>query len=163
MSSSLQNSKTMLVAAIQKMAVGVKKRFAGKSIVLDGETVKADDVYAELVAFPDQVAAADDAHAQWTALLAGVRATQKDTITPRMAAMRRMLESFYGPENAALADFGLTPRKKPVRTVAVKQAAQVKGKATRLARHTMGSKQKKAIKGSTAASTAPASAAVKTG
>jgi hypothetical protein len=46
-----------------------------------------------------------------------------------------------------LADFGLTARAVPVRTPEQRTAAAAKAKATRAARHTMGSKQKAAIKG----------------
>ena len=57
-----------------------------------------------------------------------------------------------------LADFGLTARAKHVATPEEKIASAAKAKATRAARHTMGSKQKAAIKG-TVTPTAPTTAA----
>ena len=63
----------------------------------------------------------------------------------------------YGGDPAALADFGLPVRKKGVLTPAQKLASAAKARATRLARHTMGSKQKAAITGAPApAVTTPA-------
>jgi hypothetical protein len=56
----------------------------------------------------------------------------------------------YGARSQTLLDFGITPAKVPVRTAASKVAAAAKGAATRLARHTMGTKQKAAIHGTVA-------------
>ena len=49
------------------------------------------------------------------------------------------------------ADFGFAPRKKVVKTAATKANAATKAKATRAARHTMGSDQKKAVTGASTA------------
>jgi hypothetical protein len=65
-----------------------------------------------------------------------------------------LLVAFSGQLDT-LADFGLTMRSKPVMTPEERLAATAKAKATRAARHTMGSKQKAEIKG-TVAPTAPA-------
>ena len=46
-----------------------------------------------------------------------------------------------------LADFGINPKARAPLTVEAKAAAAAKRAATRAARHTMGSQQKKAIKG----------------
>jgi hypothetical protein len=46
-----------------------------------------------------------------------------------------------------LAEFGMTAPKKAERSAAVKAGAVAKNKATRVARHTMGKNQKKAVKG----------------
>jgi hypothetical protein len=54
----------------------------------------------------------------------------------------------YGSNPAVLSEFGLEARKKPgPRTVADKQAAVDQMLATRAARHVMGSRQRKQIKG----------------
>lgn len=59
-----------------------------------------------------------------------------------------------------LADFGLTPRKKPVVKAQTKATAAVKAKTTRDALGTKGTKQKKAAKAkATSAAAAPAATA----
>jgi hypothetical protein len=54
----------------------------------------------------------------------------------------------YGRNPAVLSEFGLTAKKQAgAKDVATKQAAIIQAKATRIARHTMGSRQKQKIKG----------------
>jgi hypothetical protein len=72
-----------------------------------------------------------------------------------MPALRIFMDAFVAFVKASfsnspdvLADFGLTPKKaKTPLTVEAKAAAAAKRKATRAARHTMGTKQKKGVKG----------------
>ena len=52
----------------------------------------------------------------------------------------------YGSSPAIMTDFGITIATPKVKTAAQKAAANLKAKATRAARHTMGSAQKAAIK-----------------
>ena len=61
--------------------------------------------------------------------------------------MKQGLLVAFGGQLDTLADFGLTARAKHVTTPEEKLAATDKAKATREARHTMGSKQRAAIKG----------------
>jgi hypothetical protein len=56
---------------------------------------------------------------------------------------------------AMLADFGFSPKKTVVKTVATKAEAATKAVATRQARHTMGSQEKKAVHGVLPAPTQP--------
>ena len=58
-----------------------------------------------------------------------------------------------------MADFGFTPPSRQVPDVATKAAAAEKRLATRVARHTMGTRQKAKVTGTTPAATAPAAAA----
>ena len=51
------------------------------------------------------------------------------------------------PNAVGLADFGLKPDKEPEKSVAVKAEAIAKAKATRDARHTMGKRQRKKVRG----------------
>jgi hypothetical protein len=62
-----------------------------------------------------------------------------------------------------LEDFTFVPRKaRTTTTSATKAEAAVKAKATRTARHTMGKQQKKAVKGTVAPATMPATPAAST-
>jgi hypothetical protein len=73
-----------------------------------------------------------------------------------VSGLRQALQLAYAGSIDTLADFGLKPRRHPApRTPEQKAAAVAKAKATRAARHTMGSKQKAKVKG-TVAPTAPA-------
>jgi hypothetical protein len=119
--------------------------------------------------------------AAWQAAVAAdiaERAKQKTF----MSGVRQSLFVAFGGAIDVLADFGLAPHKaRRALTPEEKQVAAAKGQATRAARHTMGKKQKKAVKGnvtgitvtvhsastvspaSTASSAAPASTTPHTG
>ena len=81
----------------------------------------------------------------------------------QMAALVAFVKVTFGNTPDVLADFGLKPNKaRTPLTISQKAAASAKRAATRAARHTMGPKQKKDIKGTVAptepeaASSAPA-------
>lgn len=78
--------------------------------------------------------------------------TQKSTHAKTaivLAALRSFLLGYFGKLAVTiLGDFGFNaPKTTPKKTVATKAAAVVKGKATRAARGTMGSVEKKSVKG----------------
>jgi hypothetical protein len=64
-----------------------------------------------------------------------------------MDAFVSFVKAAFGTQPDVLADFGLHPKARAQLTVEKKTAAAVKRKATRAARHTMGSKQRKRVKG----------------
>jgi hypothetical protein len=65
-----------------------------------------------------------------------------------VSGLRQALQVAFAGSIDTLADFGLKPRKaRAPRTPEQKAAASAKAKATRAARHTMGSKQKAMVKG----------------
>jgi hypothetical protein len=69
-------------------------------------------------------------------------------VLPLARAYANTLIAANGSASSVLADYGLTPRKARAPMTTDKQAAAVaKRNATRAARHTMGSVQKKAVKG----------------
>jgi hypothetical protein len=147
----------MLISALQKMQAGLENNLKGQTLQMNNAKVKVDDVISTIAAFLTQAAATDAANADWKKLLAAMTSTQKTSITPLMAGLARVLQASYGPQNPILAEFGLTPRRTPTRTLKGKTAGVAKSKATRVARNTMGSKQKKAIHG-TVPETTPAPA-----
>ena len=68
---------------------------------------------------------------------------QAGALLTLLAASEAFVRATVGSSPDPLHDFGLMPRKVPApRTAAQKAAAAVKGRATRAARHTMGSVQK---------------------
>ncbi|MDP9001721.1 MAG: hypothetical protein M3O46_16600 [Myxococcota bacterium] len=71
-----------------------------------------------------------------------------------MASLRIFMDAFvtfvkatFGNAPDVLADFGVHPKARTPLTVEAKAAAAAKRAATRAARHTMGAKQKKGVKG----------------
>jgi hypothetical protein len=98
-------------------------------------------------------------------------------LTPVLRALRQYVINVFGAASPVLADFGFAPSKLTTRTPEEKAAATAKAKATRAARHTMGTKQKKGVKGAvtgivvtpitapqpTAAPTVPSAPATSTG
>jgi hypothetical protein len=120
------------------------------SVSYGNETLKTADVIASLTAAN---AAADAAAAARTAWLARVQASHAQaTETQAMVAKvkKALLVKFAGqPE--VLGDFGLTERKPPTPLTTEQRAAAIaKAKATRAARKTMGSQQKKGVIGNVA-------------
>jgi hypothetical protein len=73
------------------------------------------------------------------------RRTWKDHRTTHRAFESFVRGAFTSAKQ--LAEFSLKPDKKPKKTVEVKAKAAEKAKATREARHTMGSRQKKKVRG----------------
>jgi hypothetical protein len=68
---------------------------------------------------------------------------------PVTKAFKRMVQGMFAQSPTVLADFGLTPAKVVTKSVATKTVAVAKAKATRAARHTMGSRQRAQIMGTT--------------
>ena len=76
------------------------------------------------------------------------RAANEDACQARCSDLTAAIKVLLGPESPSLVDFGITPNKpRRASTLAEKTEAAAKGKATRVARHTMGPKQKAAIHG----------------
>jgi hypothetical protein len=89
--------------------------------------------------------AATQAQASFHAATTAVRDQQKNLRQFRIGFRHFLENTFTDP--GILAEFGLTPRKVATKSSETKAAAAAKNVATRKARNTMGSKQKKAIKG----------------
>ena len=109
--------------------------------VLNARIASADAVASTRATWQGTVKADRDGRANNRAFVSGVR---------------QALQLAFAGSIEGLADFGLSPRKVPApRSPEEKAASVAKSKATRAARHTMGSKQKAQIKG-TVSTTAPA-------
>jgi hypothetical protein len=149
-----QNADTKLISGLQARLP------ATFTTTLSGQTFTLVQIVALLQARIDarnKVTSARGAYMLALAQLAALLAADKD---PTVALKRLLLAMFAGQADA-LADLGISEPKVTTRTVADKQAATEKAKATRAARHTMGPKAKLAVTGeNTPAAPAAASAAV---
>jgi hypothetical protein len=125
------------------------------TIAIDGETHKVSDVIAMYQACLDTRAALTTQRAQVKATLVS-RAIAEATRRAADRALKPWVINQYGAGSQQAHDFGFPPPKAPVRTVEEKSQAVARNHATRDARHTMGPKQKKGIKGTTIAPAAPA-------
>jgi hypothetical protein len=143
-----QSSDQNLVAGLTKHAStltsltfgGTQHPTAAILAVLNARIASADAVVSTRATWQSAVKADRDGRANTRAFVSGVR---------------QALQLAFAGSIDGLADFGLSPRKVPApRSPEAKVASVAKSKATRAARHTMGSKQKAMIKG-TVATTAP--------
>jgi hypothetical protein len=138
--------------AEQKIVTGLQKHEADlTSIVLAGTSYKTADIITIVQGLINSAQLVVSNRAAWQAsIVADENARAKNK--PFMSGLRAAIRAAYGGSIDVMADFGLTPRKTPaVRTPQEKAEATAKAKATRAARHTMGSKQKAQITGTSAA------------
>ncbi|HZU82318.1 MAG TPA: hypothetical protein VE987_05355 [Polyangiaceae bacterium] len=141
-------SRTQQQSADQALIDGLKKHEAIlASLLIGGTSYKTADIIATLQSRIDARNAAVSSRATWQAEVKADRDTRTKT-KALVSGLRQALAVMFAGSIDALADFGLKPRKARVVTPEQKQAAALKAKATRAARGTMGSQQKKAVKGS---------------
>jgi len=132
----------------EQLIAGMKKHLANAgSLAFAGATYTPAQIEASLQTLADLRTAVDVAKAASKAKVAAWKA-QSASLRSRMAAFEAFVKVTYGNSPDVLADFGLKPRKAAAPlTVEQKAAAAAKRAATRAARHTMGSRQKKSVKG----------------
>jgi hypothetical protein len=135
---------------LRLIASGAQTHFPSGQKTLAGQTLNLPTDLVNLIQTDiSNTDAADKARADWLAAVQ-VQTDSHDKLTPILRAFERMVLAQFGDTQDAastLADFGFAPQKVSVPTVETKAAAVEKSRATRAARHTMGPKQKSAIKG----------------
>jgi hypothetical protein len=152
------------VAAEQKLVDGLNKHAqAITSFVIAGATVTMKDIITNLQTLIASANTVESTRATWQNAVKADK-DERAKLKAFVSSVKQALLLAFAGSIDALADFGLTPHKVAVRTPAQKIAAAAKAKATRAARHTAGTKQKKAIKGTvpTTAPGTPAAAPVPT-
>ena len=134
-----------------KAMSGVDKHLASlTSMTIGGTAYSVPTLKAVFQADIDATNAADAARTQWKERVVTANAARATSARVR-TALKTYLVGQYGADAVGiLEDFGFTPPKSPgKKTVQGKTEAVLKSAATRAARHTMGSKQKKEVKGTT--------------
>jgi hypothetical protein len=146
MATKRQGKGTVVTLAEQLIAGTTKHLTNVTQVMLVGGSFTPTQVTEKLQALVKLRNDVDAARALTKARLA----TEKTDMT----ALRTFMDAFVTFVKAAfstspdvLADFGLHPKARTPLTVEAKAAAAAKRKATRAARHTMGTKQKKSVKG----------------
>jgi hypothetical protein len=135
-------SRLNRTAALQKLIDGLNKHQAAfGGFMVNGAQVTTPQVVSKLGEIISTGLAVETTHASWQAAVKADLAERVNTAAFVSGVRQAILVAFHGQVDV-LADFGLTQRKPRVLTPQQKQAAAAKAKATRAARHTMGSKQK---------------------
>jgi hypothetical protein len=150
-----KKNRTDQIASEQKLSDGLNKHAQTiTSIVIGGTAMTTKDIIATLQTLIASANTVQSAKATWQSTIKADQDERTKLKTFVSGLKQALLVAFAGSIDT-LADFGLTARKVRVLTPEQKTAAAAKAKATRAARHTVGTKQKKAIKG-TVPTTAPA-------
>jgi hypothetical protein len=135
---------------------GIGKRLQTvQSLAIAGKTYTPAEIVTLLQQQIDSASAVDAAAAKLRDATQAFRALSKGLV-PFLDGFRHQVRNLFGDQAEALADFGIAPVKPATPlTVEQKAAASAKRRATRAARHTMGPKQKAAIKGAAPAPATP--------
>ncbi len=135
--------------AVAALLAGFNKHLASQgSLKLGNATFTAAEVTKALQAFVDAFDAnvAEEAKAKSTHQAA---VSADVAVTPLVKLLVAFVRAVFGSDAQVLSDFGLAPHKAKTTKPAVLVQAAKKATATRAARHTMGSKQKKGVTGQT--------------
>jgi hypothetical protein len=116
------------------------------SILLGGQSRTGTSIVADFNAAIQANTDLDAAKAVYQQKLAAQKAAFT-TARATASALKSYADGAYGKTNTILNDFGFEVAKAVVKSVKVKAEAAVKSAATRVARHTMGAKQKASIHG----------------
>jgi hypothetical protein len=141
------SNKVQVVATAKQFIAGVTEHFGSVTqITLLGRSFTPAEISSVFQSLVDLDAAVDAARVT-TAAKVAAEAAQLPSVSALVSAMRTYVRATYGTSPDVLADFGLTPKARVQVSPETQVVANAKRKATRAARHTMGPKQKKGIKG----------------
>jgi hypothetical protein len=159
----VKTNRSTLRDRCAKAIAGTKQHLASEpSVPLEGTSYTPAAVEAR---FQSAIDAADATVTARGVFRDAVKAeaAQRAGILLFLTALKAYVVLKFGQDAAATqADFGFVPRKKPVRTADAKAMAAAKTRATRAARKTMGSVQKRDVKGTVTAVTITADGATAT-
>lgn len=144
-----QNNPGNILKSFQALAGGLANNpLPGLTqLAAGGQVMPVADLLAEVQGYAQLYKAAEDAAKAHDKAIQAREAAAPAAID-RLQQIRAALKSAIGKRNPDLLAFGITPDQEPAPlTVEQKLARAAKAKATRAARHTMGPKQKAAIKG----------------
>src|SRR5579863_7544990 len=142
-------TKTSQVTEVKQLILGTQKHYPTRSSTLQvgGATYTVTALTQLMQDFVDNRTAVDAAEAATKAKIAAERAKAPSQLAV-IRAFVAIVKGTFGTAADVLADFGLAPPKARAPLTAEQKAVAVaKRAATREARHTMGTVQKKAVKG----------------
>jgi hypothetical protein len=149
---------TKIGAAALALAAGIQKHFpSATQVTLGGVSYAPSDLVTLLQSVASSAAATATAKSQWlsTAKVSKANATKAASIT---RSLRAYVRAVFGLDPAVLIDFGLSSAAAKKPSVKIKAQADDLKLNTRAARHTLGKRQKLAIKGTVPATPATSNA-----
>lgn len=157
----IRNNKEARQALERQSLVGIDKYLkATTNVTILGTSYTPVQLKAVLQADLDAAAVAQTARATWQVAVEAERGTHAKAHGV-LLGLKSLLVMQYGTKAAdVLADFGFAPPKQTKKDPATQVAAAAKSLATRKARNTLGTQQKKAIKGTVASAPATTPAPV---
>jgi hypothetical protein len=146
MSTKAETKSQFALAAQQLIAATAKYLTAATPVAFMGGSFTPAQITTKL---QQVVTLRSDVNTARAAVTAKVATEKADLPSLRtfIAAYKAYLKVAFGTSPDVLADFGLAPKARSTPTTSTKAAAVAKRTATRAARHTMGTVQKKAVKG----------------
>ncbi len=142
----MNTSKTDLLNLEGSVIAALAKLAPDASVPIAGKPVASKDLQAQLQAHVDTMNSVNDAHAKFSQLV-GLDKSSREDLAPVLAAIRSYAAGTFGETSPEFSSFGFAPKKVAHRTVESKAEAAEKLRATRVARHTMGKRQRAAIHG----------------
>ena len=143
-------SKSTRQNRLRLVLAGIEKHFQNVStLTLGGSSVALADLKQQIQTDISASDASVQAKATWRTDVQAERNSHAK-VNPVLRLFKLSVIAQFGDTQSAtqtLADFGWSPRKSSTKTVATKAEAVAKTEATRVARHTMGSKQKAQVTG----------------
>ena len=157
-STSATRTKLSVETRDQTLVAGVLANLPDiQTFVLPSGTYSQDELVG---AIRDRIAASEATKSSKNTFHASVQNERQAeaAFRPIRKGMQQYVASRYGADSVKMAEFGFTPVKARKTDVRTKVGALDKAAATRLARHTMGKKEKLAIHGAVPATTTAPSA-----
>ena len=140
-------SKTGVVTRAQSLIAGVNKHLSTvTSVTIAGQSLTPAQIVQSLQTLVDLRTAVLAAQASAKAKVSA-ETTQSPPLRALMKALTAYVRASFLNSPEELADFGLQTKAPALLTTEAKTAANAKRASTRAARHTMGSQQRKAVKG----------------
>jgi hypothetical protein len=146
MTTIIQGKGQEAVEAKQLSAGAAKHLGSTTQVTLLGSTLTPAEIVAKLDSIVTLRADVDAARASTKAKIA-LESSNMPALRAFKSAFVSYVKGAFGGQPDVLADFGITPKARATSTVDAKAGAVAKRKATRAARHTMGTQQKKGVKG----------------
>jgi hypothetical protein len=138
-----------LLKSFNDLAAGLASSPPGgqPAIVIEGQSVPVSTLLAELQGYAIAYQAVEDAEQVYKRAIAARDAVASGA-QRRREAIRASIKGTLGRMNPALEAYGMSPDREQRALTAEEEVAKVaKARATRAARHTMGKRQRLAIKG----------------
>jgi len=140
-------SKAQVVTRAQSLIAGVNKHLSTvTSVTIAGQSLTPAQIVQSLQTLVDLRTAVLAAQASAKAKVSA-ETTQSPPLRALMSVFTAYVRASYLASPEVLADFGLQTKSRAPLTTEAQTAAVAKRAATRAARHTMGSQQRKGVKG----------------